>query len=81
MAYKALWSAAGKDYQTQTTLLNAARNDIQAGKAAIWALFNASRNYQVQNSLIDIVKDGYENEYIRIAAVKSPVMGHYRIKV
>ncbi|MBI4802040.1 MAG: hypothetical protein HY796_05915 [Elusimicrobia bacterium] len=84
MSYKALWGVAGGYSRIQDFLIDAIKyeNDRAARRAAIWAIFDATRNTRPRETLIDLLKYGNEEESTHIEAIKSlyPAMGYSTVK-
>ncbi|MBU2573146.1 MAG: HEAT repeat domain-containing protein [Elusimicrobia bacterium] len=85
MSYKALWGVAGGHSRIQDFLRDAIKyseKDLDARRAAIWAIFDATRNSRPREVLLDLLRYGNEEELTRIEAVKSlyGAMGYSRVK-
>lgn len=74
MAYKALWSAANGQPRTQEFLVDAVRyneKDPAARRAAVWALFDGTRNNRPRECLTELLRYGKEDEATKIEMIKS----------
>lgn len=74
MAYKALWGAANGYPKVQAFLIDAVKyteKDPAARRAAIWALFDSTRNNKPRECLLELLRYGKEDETTAIEAVKS----------
>lgn len=80
MAYKALWSAANGQPRVQDFLIaavNYSEKDPAARRAAIWALFDGTRNNKPRECLAQLLRSGKEAEAVRIETIKSLYSGIY----
>ncbi|MBI4655917.1 MAG: hypothetical protein HY746_04115 [Elusimicrobia bacterium] len=85
MTYKALWTAANGHSQIRDLLVDRVKyseKDPELRRAAIWALFDASMNYNVRDLFVDMLKYNREDDATRIETIKSLylAMGHYEAK-
>lgn len=85
MTYKAFFGAAAMNARYQDYLVDAVKyneKDVDARRAAVWALFSSAQYHGPRELLTGLVRYGNEEEAVRIEAIKSlyGAMGDYRVK-